>query len=48
MRAGDHDVVVGAVEWIDRLREGERPLVFYDGAFWNLTPLDDETARSDV
>jgi flavin reductase (DIM6/NTAB) family NADH-FMN oxidoreductase RutF len=48
MRAGDHDVVVGAVEWIDRVREGERPLVFYDGAFWNLTPLDDETTRSDV
>jgi len=47
MRAGDH-VVVGAVEWIDRVREDERPLVFYDGGFWNLAPLDGEPTRSDV
>ena len=48
IRAGDHDVVVGAVEWIDRVREGERPLVFYDRGFWNLAPLDDGSSRSDV
>ena len=43
VRAGDHDVVVGEVEWIDADPGDSAPLVFYDGRFWNLAPLDDPT-----
>lgn len=39
VRAGDHDVVVGEVEWIERGSTERGPLVYYDERFWALEPF---------
>ncbi len=41
LRAGSHDVVVGAVEWIDQGLDDAGPLVYYGGRFWRLGALAD-------
>jgi len=42
VRGGDHDVVVGKVEWIESAPGDARPLVYYDERFWALAPFVDE------
>lgn len=39
--AGDHDVVVGEVEWIEAGAEETGPLVYYDERFLTLAPFGD-------
>lgn len=48
LRAADHDVVVGAVEWIDRGTDHGPPLVYYQSQFWQLARLDEQSAPTDV
>ena len=40
--AGDHDVVVGQVEWIENRADEARPRVYYDERFLTLAPFGDE------
>ncbi len=42
VRGGDHDIVVGEVEWIEDSGVDQAPLVYYEDDFWTLTPFDAE------
>ena len=44
VRAGDHDVVVGAVEWIQGGESEAEPLLYYDERFWTLKPFEEDRA----
>ena len=41
VRAGDHDVVIGEVEWIKSGESDKGPLLYYEGLFWTLKQVED-------